>query len=91
MLLSRESDSFDEMTAVEIINEIKQLPTNERTQVVQFVKTLEDRMLTGQQLNELAAKLVEESDSEKARLLKEEIVAGFYGNETAAANQAAAN
>jgi hypothetical protein len=68
------------VNAVEIIDEIKHLSPGEQAQVVSFLRTLdEDRQKTGQELEELAAKMVAESDPIKAERLKEEIISGFYG------------
>jgi hypothetical protein len=68
------------MTAVEIINEIKQLPPAEQARVAHMVGQM-NRKLTGDELGELAAQLAGETDDAKARALQERIVAGFYGEE----------
>ena len=70
------------MTAVEIINEIKHLPPGEQARVVRFVRVLDEgRQLSGQELGELGAKLAEESNPARAEALKDQIAAGFYGEE----------
>jgi hypothetical protein len=66
------------MTAVEIIDEIRHLPPDEKARVVSFVRTL-DKKLTPEQLNDLAQKLVDAKTEEEARALKERITTGFYG------------
>lgn len=68
------------MDAVEIINEIKHLPPGEQAKVARYVSTLrKGRQLTPAELDEIAARMVNESDPAKAEKLKEEIVEGFYG------------
>ena len=69
------------MTAVEIINEIKHLAPAEKAEVARYVRTLDHgRQLTPDELGDLAGRLVEERDPVKAERLKEEIIAGFYGD-----------
>ncbi len=68
------------MTALEIIEEIKQLPPGEKVQVLHFVRALGDGgKLTGGELNELSARLAEEESPAMAEGLKERIATGFYG------------
>lgn len=70
------------MNAAAIIDEIKHLPRNEQDQVVEFVQTLEKRRpWSPQKLGEHAAKMVATTDTAEAQRLKEELVAGFYGDE----------
>jgi hypothetical protein len=64
---------------MEIINEMEHLPPVERERVICFVRDLE-RPLSGDELSELAGKLVEESDPTRIEGLKERIAAGFYGD-----------
>ena len=71
---------FPGVTAVEIIDEIKRLPPAEQARVAQLLGELH-RPLTGEELNGLAKNLADESDPEKVRALKEQIAAGFYGEE----------
>jgi hypothetical protein len=68
------------VTAVEIINEIKRLPPAEQARVARLVGEL-NRSLTGEELSGLAEKLAGETDPTQARILKEQIAAGFYGDE----------
>ena len=70
------------MNAAAIIDEIKHLPRNEQDQVVEFVHTLEKRRpWSPQKLGEHAEKMVATTDTAEAQRLKEELVAGFYGDE----------
>ena len=64
------------------IKEIKHLPPMEQEQVVEFVQTLEARRpLDGDKLTEYEKRMVETNDPAEARRLKEQIVAGFFGDE----------
>jgi len=68
------------MTAAEIIEQIKRLPRNEQTQVIEFAQRVaEDRPLSPDDLGELARRMVEAKDAAQADRLQEEIVRGFYG------------
>ena len=70
------------MTAVEIIEEIKRLPIEERTKIIEFVRRAdEDRRLSPDELGQLAKRMVEAKDSAEADRLREQIVRGFYGGE----------
>ena len=71
------------MTAAEIIEEIKRLPQNEQTRVIEFARHAgEDRQLTPEELGELAKRMVEAKDPKEADRLQEEIVRGFYGGQS---------
>jgi hypothetical protein len=68
------------MTAVEIIEEIKRLPSAEQNRVIEFVqKTAESRRLSPDKLGQLAKQMTEAKDCAEADRLQEEIVRGFYG------------
>ena len=68
------------MTAMMIIDEIKDLPPTEREQVIRFVCTLgEGSKWTDRDLAAAAGRFADEEDPEKARALWEEIATGFYG------------
>lgn len=68
------------MTAVEIIEEIKRLPRDEQTRVIEFARrTGEGRQLSPEELGRLANQMVEAKDPAEADRLQEEIVRGFYG------------
>jgi hypothetical protein len=70
------------MTATAVIEEIKQLPRDEQSRVIQFVKELaRERQLTGEELAELTKRMVETKDLVEADRLREEVVRGFYGSE----------
>ena len=71
------------MTSVEIIEEIKRLPQDERNRVIEFVqKTCDDRLLTPDELGELTRRMVETRDPAEADRLQKEIVRGFYGGQS---------
>lgn len=70
------------MTAVEIIDEIRHLPPDERDWVIRYVRTLEEKTpWTAVRLTESAVRLAAEGDASRAQSLKEEIAAGFYGKD----------
>ena len=70
------------MTATQIMREIDLLPPREQSKVVRFARDLDARrQLSGDELNELAQRMVDASDPLKADCLKEEIIKGFYGGE----------
>lgn len=70
------------MTAAQIIEEIKRLPQNERSRVIEFARHAEEiRQLRGEELGELARRMVEAKDPAEADRLKDEIVRGFYGGQ----------
>ena len=78
------------MNAAAIIEQIKHLPPTEQEQVVEFVQTLETRRpWSGGKLTEFEKKMVETNDPAEARRLKEQIVAGFFGDEPDAYSPAA--
>lgn len=68
------------MTVVQIIEEIRHLPPEEKERVVGFVRSLErQRKLSSEELNGLAQKLADARTDEEAAALKQQITAGFYG------------
>ncbi|HSU53754.1 MAG TPA: hypothetical protein VLT36_06820 [Candidatus Dormibacteraeota bacterium] len=68
------------MTAGEIIEEIKRLPTEERNKVFEFAKeSIVDSRLSPEQLGDLARQMVEATDQAEVERLQQEIVRGFYG------------
>ena len=70
------------MTAVEIIDEIKRLPRAEQNRVIDFVrKAGEVRRLAPEELGELAKEMAESKDPAEAGRLQAEIVRGFYGGQ----------
>jgi len=56
-------------------------PPGEQQQVVEFVHTLQRRPWSGEKLTEYEKRLVETNDPAEAQRLKEQIVAGFFGDE----------
>ena len=70
------------MTALEVIDEIKRLPKEERIKVIEFARrATENERLTPEELGELARRMAETPDAAEADRLQEKIVRGFYGNE----------
>src|SRR4051812_29706216 len=70
------------MDADAVIDEIKHLPPGEQARVVEFVRTLETaRPWSGEMLTQYERKMVATKDPEEALRLKEQIIAGFYGDE----------
>ena len=68
------------MTAIQIIEQIKQLDPKEQLGVIRFAYQLDaERYLTGSELSGLAAKLVATNDEAEAAMIRETIVRGFYG------------
>jgi len=71
------------VTALEIIEEIKRLPMEERSKVIEFARKVEEvRRLTPDELGQLAKRMVEAKDPAEADRLQEQIVRGFYGGES---------
>ncbi len=69
------------MTASQVIGEIVALPEEERRQVIEFTRKLADqRKLSPTDLGVLGSRLSHCEDDGSAAVLKEEIVAGFYGS-----------
>jgi hypothetical protein len=77
------------MTGVEVIEEIKRLPKEEQTKVIEFARQIaENPPLTPEELGKLADRMVETKDSAEAERLQQKIVRGFYGGESPAWNPA---
>lgn len=71
------------MTAVEIIEEIKRLPQSEQARVIEFARRAgESQRLTPEALGQLAKRMVEAKDPKEADRLQDEIVRGFYGDQS---------
>ena len=69
------------MTAVEIIEEIKRLPQDEQSRVIEFARHVgESRPLSPEEMGQLTRRMVEAKDPAEADRLQEEIVRGFYGD-----------
>ncbi|MEI9962181.1 MAG: hypothetical protein WDM76_13925 [Limisphaerales bacterium] len=68
------------MTATADIEEIKHLPREEQSRVLQFAFELaRDRQLSGKELADLAQRMADSHDPAEAKKLREEIHRGFYG------------
>ena len=71
------------MSAQEIIEEIKRLPQEEQSLVLEFARHAgESRLLNPEELGRLAKRMVEANDPAEADRLQEEIVRGFYGGQS---------
>jgi hypothetical protein len=66
------------VTAVEIIEEIKRLPQEDQTKVIDFARRM--RQLSPEQLGELAKRMVESKNPAEADWLEKELIRGFYGD-----------
>jgi hypothetical protein len=67
------------MTAVEIIEEIRRLPKEEQTRVIEFARQA-GLPLSPEELGQLAKQMVETQAPAEADRLQQEIVRGFYGS-----------
>jgi hypothetical protein len=68
------------MTAAGVIEEIKQLPRAEQSQVIHFALELaRERQMSGQKLSELAQQMTDASDPNAIENLRKQIHRGFYG------------
>jgi hypothetical protein len=68
------------MSAVEIIEQIRQLPGDEQEKVKRFVReNLEPGQLSAEDLGELTGRMAEAKDAQEADRLENEIIRGFYG------------
>ena len=69
------------MTATAVIDEIKQLPREEQSRVLDFAFELaRKRQLTGEKLGVLVKRMVDSKDPAEIKKLRKEIHRGFYGN-----------
>ena len=68
------------MTATSVIEEIKQLPPDEQSDVIRFaIELARKRQLTGKELGVLAQRMVESNDPAEVERLKSALTRGFYG------------
>lgn len=68
------------MTAREVIEQIKHLPSDQRESVLSFVRELDSSSrISGSELNALAEKFSMATKPEDVAALREDIVSGFYG------------
>jgi isocitrate/isopropylmalate dehydrogenase len=69
------------MTATAVIDEIKHLPREEQSRVLDFAFELaRKRQLTGEELGVLVKRMVDSKDPAEIKKLRKEIHRGFYGN-----------
>ena len=69
------------MTSATVIEEIKQLPRDEQSRVLQFAFELaRQRQLSGNELAKLAQRMADSNDPAEKKRLREEIHRGFYGD-----------
>jgi hypothetical protein len=69
------------MTGLEVIEEIKRLPREERLMVIGYARYAEKEQLSPEELEQLLTRLVETSDPAQKEKLKAEFFLGFYGRE----------
>lgn len=68
------------MSATQVIEEIKHLPSAKQSRVLRFAFELaRERQLSGQTLIELAQRMADSNDSAENKRLRKEIHRGFYG------------
>jgi hypothetical protein len=69
------------VTATQIIEEIKRLPSKEKAEILSALLRSQTtkRQLSGDELVALADRMVATKDPEEADRLEKEILAGFYG------------
>lgn len=69
------------MTANAVIEEIKHLPPDEQSRVIQFaIELARSRRLAGNELSALAQRMVESDDPAEVEKIKSALAHGFYGN-----------
>ena len=69
------------MSAAEIIEQIRQLPEDEREKVKRFTQlNLEPGQLSGKELSALAQRMIDAKDTAEGDRLQKEIIRGFYGD-----------
>lgn len=68
------------MTAAKVIEDIKHLPREEQSRVIQFAFDLaRGRQRSGKELSALAQRMVDAKDPDEVDRLESEITRGFYG------------
>jgi hypothetical protein len=81
LILRMFSAKVDSMSAAEIIEQIHQLPDDEREKVKRFTQlNLEPVQLSGQELAALAKRMIEAKHPAEGDRLEKEIIRGFYGD-----------
>ena len=69
------------MTATAVIEEIKQMPPEDQSRVIQFaIELARKRQLSGKELTVLAQRMVESEDPAEVEKLKSALTRGFYGD-----------
>ena len=69
------------MTGLEVIEEMKRMPREERLKVIEYARYAEKEQLSPEELTEVARRMVDAADPAEAERLKAEFIRGFYGNE----------
>ena len=68
------------MTASQIIEEIKRLNPQEQLGVIRFAYQLDaERQLSGDELSNLAERMVNTADPSEQARIRDQIIRGFYG------------
>jgi NADH:ubiquinone oxidoreductase subunit E len=77
----RRATVLSDVTATQIIEEIKRLPSKQKAEVLSALlrSQTEKGMLTPEELVALADQMVAAKDPEEADRLQKQILAGFYG------------
>jgi len=69
------------MTANQVIEDIKLLPREEQSRVVQFaIELARSRQLMAEDLVVIAQKMLETKDPAEKKRLEDELTRGFYGD-----------
>lgn len=70
------------MTATEVIEQIENLPREERAKVIEFARSAPKRKaLTPDELVQLGERMLAAKNPGEAERLRQELVDGFYGEE----------
>ena len=72
--------SIPNVSAREIITQIRRLPLEEQIEIIDFAYRLDaERMLSGKELGDLARRMIETTDPVEKLRIREEMTRGFYG------------
>jgi hypothetical protein len=74
-------DKFVTVTGVEVIEQIKRMPREERLKVIEYARYAEKEQLSPDELETVLKRMVDATDSVQKERLKAEFMRGFYGNE----------
>jgi len=69
------------MTSLEVIDQIKRLPKDERQKVIDYARRADPQRLSPDELGEIARRMIETPDEQEAQRLREDFMRGFYGSE----------